>query len=175
MYVVFTSTTVAHVYSTIGVHLLWTIGIAHCDINLYNMLADNDQDCKIIGILNDFDLAAIMEPGNPSPSKKGWERTGTLPFIALDLLKYHDGQCKRWYRHDLESSTWCFVYHIVTSDLNKWSEGTHDKICGAKLQFAYSTSTYGVYPAWADYWNFALDWIEKWTELLLLRDRVLGV
>lgn len=60
---------------------------AHGDISRTNMM------CKMVGkewrgVLNDFDLAAIMKYGSRSPDKKGWERTGTLPFMALDLLEF---------------------------------------------------------------------------------------
>ena len=173
MYVVFTSITVTHAYSTIGVCLLWTIGIAHCDISLYEIMADNGQDCKIIGILHDFNLAMIMGPRNHNPSKMGWERTGTLPFMALDLLKYHDGQCKRRYRHDLESSAWCFAFLISTTNLSTWFNGSHDEICRAKLSFRHYMSKYKTHAVWEDYRKFALEWIEKWLDLDALRDKVI--
>ena len=44
-----------------------------------------EQDGKKYGVLNDFDLAAIMAVGERTPKKQGFERTGTLPFMALDL------------------------------------------------------------------------------------------
>ncbi|KAF8881762.1 hypothetical protein BD779DRAFT_1473240 [Infundibulicybe gibba] len=56
------------------------------------------------GILNDLDLAQLR--GRLPPS--GTERTGTMPFMALDLLRgpaWH-GHVEREYRHDAESFAW---------------------------------------------------------------------
>ena len=136
------------------------------------MMADYVKHSKIIGILNDFDLAAKMEPGDRNPTRKGWERTGTLPFMALDLLKYHDGQFKRWYRHDLESSAWCFVYLILASDLSTWRNGTHEEIFSAKLTFCQFTSAYETRPVWADYKVFANTWVRGWMALDGLRNEL---
>ena len=60
------------------------------------------------GILNDFDLAHLR--GRPRPS--GTERTGTMPFMALDLLTKDawDGKVKRLYRHDCESFAWVLLW-----------------------------------------------------------------
>ena len=51
-----------------------------------------EQNGKKYGVLNDFDLAAIMTVGERTPKKEGFERTGTLPFMAIDLLRYPDGR-----------------------------------------------------------------------------------
>ena len=56
------------------------------------------------GIFNDFDLAHLR--GEPRSS--GTERTGTMPFLALDLLT-KDGKLKRLYRHDCESFAWVLL------------------------------------------------------------------
>lgn len=52
--------------------------------------------------LNDYDLARV-EGRMDGPS--GWERTGTIPFMALDLLTDNAmaGHVTRMYRHDAES------------------------------------------------------------------------
>lgn len=58
--------------------------------------------------LNDFDLAHVR--GHPKPS--GWERTGTMPFMAVELLTEEawNGQVERLYRHDCESFAWVLVW-----------------------------------------------------------------
>ena len=61
------------------------------------------------GILNDFDLARLQrQDGKPS----GKDNTGTMPFMALDLLnpEAFQGMVPRLYRHDAESFAWCLVY-----------------------------------------------------------------
>ena len=60
------------------------------------------------GILNDFDLAHLSEKPRPSNTK----RTGTMPFMALDLLTEDawDGKIPRLYRHDCESFAWVLLW-----------------------------------------------------------------
>ena len=128
------------------------------------MMAIYGPDGKIIGVLNDFDLAAIMEPGDRNPTKKGWERTGTIPFMSLDLLKYFDGQIKRWYRHDLESSAWCLAFHMLTSWPTEWL-ATHNTVYNVKVAFKQKSAAYSWKSVWADYEDFVLDWIGKWSAL----------
>ena len=58
---------------------------------------------KIVGVLSDFDLASLQ--GDKSRNS---ERTGTLPFMARELLgpKGLSGQIQHEYRHDAESFFW---------------------------------------------------------------------
>jgi hypothetical protein len=43
-----------------------------------------------------------MEPGEESPSEVGFERMGTMPYMAVDLLLQDTGMIKhRLYAHDL--------------------------------------------------------------------------
>ena len=60
----------------------------------------------VVGVLNDYDLASLRNPS------LGNERTGTIPFMALDLLgaKGQKGKVKHLYRHDLESFIWVLVW-----------------------------------------------------------------
>ncbi|KAF8881760.1 hypothetical protein BD779DRAFT_995636 [Infundibulicybe gibba] len=85
---------------------LWRDGIRHCDISVSNLMYDKVHDR---GILNDFDLAQLR--GRLPPS--GTERTGTMPFMALDLLRgpatWH-GHVEREYRHDAESFAWVLFW-----------------------------------------------------------------
>ena len=64
------------------------------------------------GVLNDFDLARWSAP-NRKPSAE--DNTGTLPFLALDLLNNPalEGRVRRLYRHDAESFTWCLIYLYI--------------------------------------------------------------
>jgi hypothetical protein len=63
---------------------------------------------KLIGVLNDYDLSSLANVLCP----QGNERTGTVPFMALELLtaKAQRGEVKHLYRHDLESFMWVFAW-----------------------------------------------------------------
>jgi hypothetical protein len=66
------------------------------------------KDGKLIGVLNDYDLSSLAN----EPGPRGNERTGTVPFMARDLLTEEGqrGEIKHLYRHDLESFIWCFAW-----------------------------------------------------------------
>ena len=68
-----------------------------------------------VGVLNDFDLASIMEPGATSPPMTGIRRTGTPIFISVDLLSDEalSVGVPRVYRHDLESFAWILLYASI--------------------------------------------------------------
>jgi serine/threonine protein kinase len=92
--------------------LLWIIGIAHGDVSYHNIMMKRDA---LVGVLNDFDLASIMDPGAKSLPQKGFRRTGTPLFMSVDLLS---GEAlsvgiPRLYRHDLESFAWVLLYASV--------------------------------------------------------------
>lgn len=138
---------------------------AHGDISRTNMM------CKMVGkewrgVLNDFDLAAIMKYGSRSPDKKGWERTGTLPFMALDLLEFCNGEIKRWYRHDLESSAWCLAYEMMfdESELQYWYTGSFKNVHDHKYQLLHRFSVNMVKEDWKLYAPFIALWLQKWLE-----------
>jgi hypothetical protein len=117
---------------TSGHYLLWQIGIAHGDVSLWNLMVRISSDgATHFAILNDFDLAAIMEPGAVSPSKVGFERTGTKPFMAVDLLIKNDGMIKRLYAHDLESMIWCMVWYLEPQP--NWTHGSMEEVGDRKL------------------------------------------
>ena len=155
----------------IGLYVLYRIGIANDEFTLTTMMSDY-SDSKITGNLNDFDFEGIAKSKDCILSRRGWERTGTSAFMALELLKYHDCQLKRWYRHDLESSAWCFVYLILASDLSTWRNDTHEEIFSAKLTFCQFTSAYKTHPVWVDYMVFAYTWVRRWMALDGLRNEL---
>ena len=64
------------------------------------------------GVLNDLDLARV---GGPARKPSAKDNTGTMPFLALDLLNKaaFEGQVPRRYRHDAESFAWCLIYICV--------------------------------------------------------------
>ncbi|KAG2087331.1 hypothetical protein BD769DRAFT_1617619 [Suillus cothurnatus] len=95
-------------YQCILCHLtLWKEGVYHRDVSPGNLMW-YWKDGKRIGVLNDYDLSSLAD----DPGPRGNERTGTVPFMALDLLTEEGqrGEVKHLYRHDLESFMWCFAW-----------------------------------------------------------------
>ena len=148
----------------LGLYLLWKIGIAHGDVSLSNMMY-YEQDDKKYGVSNDFDLAAIMAVGERTPKKQGFERTGTLPFMAIDLLRYPDGQISRWFRHDLESCMWCLVWQALARKQEHWYSDELTRINAEKYQMLGLLGISYLKEEWEPFTPF----LEQWT--LLFRSR----
>jgi hypothetical protein len=72
---------------------------------------DIDEAGEPVGVVNDFDLATWVDHSTANN-----DRTGTIPFMAIDLL---DGGLKdripRLYRHDMESFSWILAYITVAN------------------------------------------------------------
>ncbi|RXW15793.1 hypothetical protein EST38_g10061 [Candolleomyces aberdarensis] len=94
-------------------YLLWQIGIAHGDISYWNLMVRN-TDNGAYGVVNDFDLAAIMTPGQQSPTRQGFERTGTKPFMAVLLLLATPKD------------------PVQRRGVDEWREGSFKQVCGEK-------------------------------------------
>jgi hypothetical protein len=103
------------------------------------------------GVLNDFDLSTIMEPGNQNLNRQGLERTGTLPFMALELLdeKGFNGEIPRRYDHELESFVWVLVWVskcVIDGEecrpplLEKWLVNNNKDVLQSKIFFMISPS-----------------------------------
>ena len=72
---------------------------------MYGISKDGDP----LGIVNDFDLGTSV--GHSTTNN---DRTGTIPFMAIDLLDGGlDLRIPRLYRHDLESFCWVLAYTTV--------------------------------------------------------------
>jgi serine/threonine protein kinase len=113
--------------------------ILHRDISLYNLMLRKDGD-KVYGVLNDFDLSVRADIMSPSSK----HRTGTQPFMAIDLLT--PNRTVHMYRHDLESMFYVLVW--ITSRFDNGEE-----IPNPPLQY------------WADHGGTAL--YEKKTTFIL--------
>ncbi|KAG1741269.1 hypothetical protein EDB19DRAFT_717988 [Suillus lakei] len=87
-------------------YALWDKGVHHCDISPSNLMVYKTSDGRYIGVLNDFDLSSTRD----SPSSQ--ERTGTVPFMALELLMQDaiEGKVKHLYQHDAESFMWVLTW-----------------------------------------------------------------
>ena len=104
-----------NVTAVLSHHHLWVGGVEHNDISVKNLMYDKFNEDR--GILNDYDLAHLE--GNPRPS--GTECTGTMPFMALDLLTKNawDGMVERRYRHDCKSFAWVLLWICCRYDNGK--------------------------------------------------------
>lgn len=93
----FTCVTPPNSRSRSGHYALWRRGIQHTDPSLDNVMVDRSE--KHSGVMNDWDLAFV----DGLSKHDGSDRTGTVLFMALDLLtdEYWDGTIERLYRHDL--------------------------------------------------------------------------
>ncbi|KAK7680253.1 hypothetical protein QCA50_016762 [Cerrena zonata] len=99
--------------------LLWSLGILHGDISHTNLMVDPHIKK---GILNDFDLATVAHNDTVDALPlNGNDRTGTMVFMALDLLdeKALQGKTPRLYRHDLESFCWVLLWICYCYDGGK--------------------------------------------------------
>ena len=92
-----------------GHYRLWVNGIHHGDISLKNLMYSISKRGVPLGVVNDFDLASWV-----GRSATNNDRTGTIPFMAIDLLEGGLDRCiPRLYRHDMESFSWVLAYVTV--------------------------------------------------------------
>jgi len=92
----------------LGHAFLWKHRVEHGDPSLGNMMYDPDLNC---GVLTDFDLSLLQWECRVI----GTDRTGTVPFMATDLLTeaYWRGFIKRFYRHELEAFIWVLPFTFL--------------------------------------------------------------
>ena len=86
-------------------------GIYHGDISFINLMYDASGTNDPMSIVNDFDLASWVN--HPTTNN---DRTGTIPFMAIDLLDGRfDDRIPRLYRRDMESFVWVLAYITVAN------------------------------------------------------------
>ncbi|KAF9480255.1 hypothetical protein BDN70DRAFT_833143 [Pholiota conissans] len=96
----------------IGCHaFLWKHYVEHGDPSVTNLMYDPETKC---GVLSDFDLSILQW----EPRVFGTDRTGTVPFMANDLLEdgYWQGKIRRFFHHELESFIWILAYVSLVYD-----------------------------------------------------------
>jgi len=145
--------------------------VVHGDISVNNFMWD---EATQKAILNDFDLAALMEPGSHSPHKTGFERTCTKPFMALQLLEENarKGLIPRRYRHELESFAWCFVWialcvqsgeDVISDSVSSWVSGSHRDVRDRKLGFL-TDAKFALTPDYVEVESLLQSWMEYWDD-----------
>jgi hypothetical protein len=94
----------------LGHYRLWVNGIHHGDISFNNLMYDVPTEAgDPVGVVIDFDLATWVD--HPTTNN---DRTGTIPFMAYDLLSGGlERRIPRLYRHDMESFVWVLTYITV--------------------------------------------------------------
>ncbi|KAG2102560.1 uncharacterized protein F5147DRAFT_615986 [Suillus discolor] len=85
---------------------LWKGGVLHRDVSPSNLMVYRLRG-QYIGVLNDYDLSSFKRDG-----PRGLERTGTIPFMAIDLLTPDAmaGKVEHVYAHDAESLIWVLTW-----------------------------------------------------------------
>ena len=134
------------------------------------------------GVLNDFDLSTIMKPGDRNPNRQGLERTGTLPFMAVELLheKGFDGKIPRRYEHELESFAWVLVWVsrcVVGGEeyepplrLRQWLSNNNDEVYLSKLGFIREQWEIPTTPDYEKLGILTGSWIRIWDNHLRERE-----
>jgi hypothetical protein len=68
-----------------------------------------------IGILNDWDMASLLDLLGDATLSTARHRTGTVPFMAMELL--HKNPPAHLYRHDLESFFYILIWAAIHYDI----------------------------------------------------------
>ncbi|KAI0656692.1 hypothetical protein C8Q70DRAFT_310531 [Cubamyces menziesii] len=97
----------------------WRNGVQHRDISLGNLMRRGKDEDPVCAVLNDWDLGNDAE--DPNLTHTGFEVTGTVPFMAIDLLTQGalDGKVAILYRHDLEALIWVLIWVVCCYDDGK--------------------------------------------------------
>jgi hypothetical protein len=101
-----------------------------------------DEKGKPHGVLTDWDLATVKELGE----HHGDRRTGTIPFMAIDILcdDFWKGKIPRVYRHELEGYMWILPWvflqwkagkHVPHQLLSAWKTSDITQVAGLKSIF----------------------------------------
>ncbi|KAF9007477.1 hypothetical protein BDQ17DRAFT_1302041 [Cyathus striatus] len=118
-------------------YALWNKDTEHGDISVWNLMWDPQTNC---GVLNDWDLAFVrggILVNGVKQEGHGAERTGTMPFMARELLDDpYSLDRQRLYRHEVESFIWvitwiCFKVDLP-SELDSWHSGDSRIVSTAK-------------------------------------------
>lgn len=123
--------------------------ILHRDLSENNVMfwrkppGQGSKTVKLKGVVNDWDMASRLNGSIFAPKSAAQHRTGTLPFMAIDLLTTTPSG--HYYRHDLES----FLYILLWAALRYRFKGKRvplpsvicDKWAGPGIQDALGFKT----------------------------------
>ncbi|TFK37136.1 hypothetical protein BDQ12DRAFT_667335 [Crucibulum laeve] len=124
--------------------------VLHRDLSENNLMAWYPNSGDVKGILNDWDMASKLDEKGHIPPSGALHRTGTVPFMARDLLKKNPPP--HLYRHELESwlyiLVWAAAYYKIKDNdsknkrarkpkpsLKNWNNSEIDTVRGTKNDF----------------------------------------
>ena len=119
-----------------------------------------------------------MKPGDRNPNRQGLERTGTLPFMAMELLENEgfDGKIPRRYDHELESFTWVLVWVSrcvldgveckLPDLLSEWLGHNNDEVYKSKVVFMLEQRGIPTTPDYEGLGKVTESWIQIWDNYL---------
>jgi hypothetical protein len=149
-----------------GHYALWQAGVLHRDVSPGNLMWYWGEDDTLVGVLNDYDLSSLATVHGPD----GNERTGTVPFMALDLLtaKGQRGEVKHLYRHDLESFMWVLVWislrykdgqllPLISRPFDKWATLPAEECGEKKASFLNAGFDHACYAIDQRIWELVVD------------------
>ncbi|KDR70456.1 hypothetical protein GALMADRAFT_1350349 [Galerina marginata CBS 339.88] len=159
-------------------HAYHTGRVLHRDISENNLMIwrpIKERSTESLGILNDFDMAAEVGDDGELLANSARRRTGTLPFIARDLLApipKGGPSPKHLYRHDLESFFYVLIWaaahyefgtktrHPTSEVLKKWDEEDRSHVfkCVFMTNIAYYRDLRSL--ARPENHDLCLEWIE---------------
>ncbi|RXW21546.1 hypothetical protein EST38_g4308 [Candolleomyces aberdarensis] len=127
---------------------VWTKGEPlHRDLSENNLMLYLGKDGKVKGVLNDWDIASFKNAlGQIDRLFAAHHRTGTPPFMAMDLLASSSEPPTHLYRHELESFFYILLWgalhydvvvgirHPTVEEVKPWEEGL-DAIRCKKVTF----------------------------------------
>ena len=122
-----------------------------------------ERDGRLTGVLNDFDIAAVMTPGSRFPRRDDNNLAGTRPFMTLDLIKYPVEAIKRWYRYDLESFAWCLAWMMLVSPRSRL-DGDEESFFFSKHAFMVNIKFYlsDLKREWRQFGVFFVQFFSDW-------------
>ncbi|KAF8747711.1 hypothetical protein RHS01_11298 [Rhizoctonia solani] len=112
------------------IHQLYTRArILHRDVSVNNLMVNKVKPSE--GVLIDLDLGHEIPDDGKQCGPTSSHRTGTLPFMALDLL-HDESEYPHYHRHDLESFVYVFLWIV-----GKYDDGD-DKLSFLEFDPKYS-------------------------------------
>lgn len=161
---------------SIGHAFLWKNHVEHGDPSLSNMMYDPETKC---GVLTDLDLVLLQWELRII----GTDRTGTIPFMALELLSRHywEGKLKRYYHHELESFLWMIPFLFLSYNngerkpnkyIDAWRTSNYDVCREKKNDFRGNTlldAQSTIQPDYKSFWTVVHVFISDLDDILSAR------
>ncbi|KAL5528125.1 hypothetical protein ACEPAF_7261 [Sanghuangporus sanghuang] len=150
--------------------------ILHRDISLHNLMVRYyPASDKIHGVLIDFDLASL---GLPTPEGHLGRRTGTRPYMSVDLLR--EETPLHLERFDWESFFYviCWIAshysagdEVQTDAFNEWNEPDDKKLRSIKNELLFGHSEPNLDSVFTDFYKPLIAWMDDIQSMFLAADQ----